>query len=557
MRVIVVPLGEADPTTIASSLVSAEVEVFDRAHLRRRPIAGLLRLLRHRYDEALLLAPDLDAPRLRLTSALLALPRARRRRRLDLRGRDEPFTLGSHLRATGPAVLRHLLACALSLLLAYPVLRAVEPLLSVRQRSTRPVGRLLYLRPQLWLGLTGGGSVAHTAGVIGGLQQAGVEVVAVASDELAGVSAATQLVRPECWLDGLGREAEELLFNLAFTRVAWACARQHRPDLLYQRHTAFNITGALMARLFDIPLVLEFNSSEVWKGQHWGGLRLFALARLVERINLRAADRVVVVSRTLRDQLVEQGLVEPNRVVVNPNGVDPQRFRPDLGGARVRRRLGVQSSTVVGFSGTFGVWHGIPTLAAALPRVLAARPQVRFLLIGDGPLRPVVDDAVREQGLNQRVVLTGQVPLVQMPEYLAACDVLVSPHARQVDGAEFFGSPTKLYEYMAAGRPIVASGIGQIGEVLADGETALLVPPDDPEALVAAILRLVDDACLRSRLAAAARCQAEREHTWRGNAERLLRALDGPARAGADLLDEPGRPGADRLGSPGQRLGAA
>src|SRR5205807_10101774 len=148
-----------------------------------------------------------------------------------------------------------------------------------------------------------------------------------------------------------------------------------------------------------------------------------------------------------------------------------------------------------------------------------------FLLIGDGPLRGVVDQVIREHGLQARVALPGLVPHAQMPDYLAACDVLVSPHGRQVDGGEFFGSPTKLYEYMAAGRPIVASAVGQIAEALCDGQTALLVPPDDPEALAAAILRLVDAACLRARIGAAARQQAERAHTWRGNAERLLAAL--------------------------------
>jgi glycosyltransferase involved in cell wall biosynthesis len=297
--------------------------------------------------------------------------------------------------------------------------------------------------------------------------------------------------------------------------------------VIYQRHTAFNLTGALVARLLNIPLVLEFNSSEVWKGRHWGGLRLFGPAALVERINLRAADLVVVVSRALRDQLVEQRLVEPERVLVNPNAVDTAQFRPDLDGSRLRARLGLRSSVVVGFSGTFGVWHGIPTLAAALPRVLAARPQVRWVLIGDGPLRGLVDEVVRERGLHERVRLTGLVPFAHMPEHLAACDVLVSPHGRQADGREFFGSPTKLYEYMATGRPIVASAVGQIAEALRHGETALLVPPEDPDALVGAILRLVDDACLRSRLGSAARRVAEERHTWRGNAERLVVALDG------------------------------
>jgi glycosyltransferase involved in cell wall biosynthesis len=100
--------------------------------------------------------------------------------------------------------------------------------------------------------------------------------------------------------------------------------------------------------------------------------------------------------------------------------------------------------------------------------------------------------------------------------------VLVSPHGRQADGGEFFGSPTKLFEYMAAGRPIVASAVGQIAETLQNDETALLVPPDDPMALCQAIVRLVDDPDLRARLAAAARRSAEEHHTWRQNAERLL-----------------------------------
>jgi len=277
----------------------------------------------------------------------------------------------------------------------------------------------------------------------------------------------------------------------------------------------------VLARVLRLPLVLEFNSSELWKGQHWGGLHLARAAALVERINLRAADRVVVVSHVLRDQLITAG-VRTDKIVVNPNGVDPQQFRPDFEGTDMRRRLGLDSSIVVGFSGTFGEWHGIPTLADVLARVAAARPQVHWLLIGDGPLRRLVDAAVEQHSLAERVSLPGLVPHAEMPAYLAACDILVSPHSRQADGGEFFGSPTKLFEYMAAGRPIVASAVGQIAEALIDQQSALLVPPDDPDALCTAIVRLVDDACLRVRLAQAARQAAELRHTWRQNAERVL-----------------------------------
>jgi glycosyltransferase involved in cell wall biosynthesis len=387
------------------------------------------------------------------------------------------------------------------------------------------VPRILYLRSQLWLGLSGGGSVAHTAGVIGGLRQLGAEVLAVASDRLVGVDAATCVVSPEVWFDGSARELEDLTYNVPFVLAAWRAARAFRANAIYQRHTAFNVSGAVLSRLLRIPLVLEYNSSEVWKGRYWGGLHLERAALRVERINLRAADRVVVVSRVLQYELVSSD-VPAERIVVNPNGVDPSVFRPDLDVDAIRARYGLESDVVVGFSGTFGAWHGIPTLAAAIPLVLAARPKVRWLVIGDGPLRSTLDAAVRG---DERVIRPGMLRHAEMPTHLAACDILVSPHGRQADGGEFFGSPTKLYEYMATGRPIVASRIGQIAEVLEDEVSALLVPPDDAAALADAIVRLVDDACFRARLGRGARQAAEQRHTWRQNAARVLECLEGVA----------------------------
>jgi glycosyltransferase involved in cell wall biosynthesis len=489
---------------------------------------------------------------------------------MDLHGEREPWSLRAHALHEGGVILRHALACSLALVLGEPLLvllervvRAGGPSKDHRRTATRRTGgagqgkthlrssgglpqasagvqpagpgqeeghtvprRVLYLRSQLWLGLAGGGSVAHTAGVISGLLAAGAAVQVVSSDRLVGVVAATRVVRPEVWFDGWLRELEDLAYNVAFTREALRTARAFRPDLIYQRHTAFNVSGAVLARVLHVPLVLEFNSSEVWKGRYWGGLRLERAAVRVERLNLLAADRVVVVSRVLRDELVAQG-VPAQRIVVNPNGVDPGLFRPDAGGQQVRRELGLCSAVVVGFSGTFGAWHGIPTLARALGLVLAARANAHWLLLGDGPLRQLIDQALAGQDAwARRVTSVGMRPHAEMPAYLAACDVLVSPHGKQADGGEFFGSPTKLYEYMASGRPIVASNLGQIAEVLTNEDSALLTPPDDAEALAAAVVRLVDDADLRARLGAAARAAAVRHHTWRQNAERVLGCLE-------------------------------
>jgi glycosyltransferase involved in cell wall biosynthesis len=123
-----------------------------------------------------------------------------------------------------------------------------------------------------------------------------------------------------------------------------------------------------------------------------------------------------------------------------------------------------------------------------------------------------------------RVIFTGAVGHERVPRLLDACDILVAPHVPLADGSEFFGSPTKIFEYMAMGKGIVASRLGQIGEVLVDGETALLVEPADVEELRAAILRLVEAEDLRRSLGARAREVAKREHTWTHNAQRVLDA---------------------------------
>ncbi|HEV7662580.1 MAG TPA: glycosyltransferase family 4 protein [Chloroflexota bacterium] len=531
--VLVMPLGEVSRAQVEAIVVQhfgtgVDLEWFDRAVLRgsvARVAASLLGLWRREFAAAVLVAPDLQQSRLRITSLLLALAPARHKCRLDLRGTREPFSTPAHLAHYGAAIVRHLAACAAARVLGEPLLHLVDRVLRPRRIALRRPRRILYLRSQLWLGLAGGGSVAHTAGVIGGLEQAGVAVQVVSSDGLPGVNVPTDVIQPEMWFDGRLRELEDVAYNVAFGVAAWRTARRTPAQLIYQRHTAFNCTGAVLSRLLRVPLVLEFNSSELWKGQYWGGLHYRRVAALVERINLRAADGVVVVSEVLRTQLIAQG-VGADKILVNPNAVDPLVFGPHVDGSAVRRRLGLApSDVVIGFSGTFGLWHGIPSLAAVLPFTLEARPNVRWLLIGNGPLRRLVEEVVEEHGLHASVLLPGLVPHGEMPGYLAACDVLVSPHGRQADGGEFFGSPTKLFEYMATGRAIVASAVGQIADVLRDGETALLVPPDEPAALGAAIVRLIDDAPLRSRLGEQAREVAVARHTWRQNAERLLGSL--------------------------------
>ncbi len=325
--VAVIALGEAPRAEVEAAIARQFGGIsptwLDRHELRRRPLQTLARLARRQFQTAVLVAPDLQQPRLKVTSLILGLPRANRRWRIDLRGNREAWSPGAHMAQHVGPMARHLLACLLALVLGEPLLRLLDGMVKPRRMQLRRPRRLLYLRSQLWLGLAGGGSVAHTAGVIAGLEEAGVRVHVVSSDRLPGVTASTRVIKPEMWFDGWLRELEDLAYNVAFLGAAFGTARRVKPDAIYQRHTAFNCAGALLSRALGVPLVLEFNSSELWKGRYWGGLRLARAAALVERINLRAADRVIVVSRVLLDEIVASG-IPASKVVVNPNAVDVQ-----------------------------------------------------------------------------------------------------------------------------------------------------------------------------------------------------------------------------------------
>lgn len=533
---LAIPLGDTASqakTDVSARFGPAAIRWLDRHDLRGRPLRALRELLGSGiYDDAVLYAPDARADRLRITTLLLALPVARRRWVADTHGRLEPYSLARHIGREGVPLVRHLIACAIALMLTFPLLLLGDRLLRLEHRfrtrrflplDHRPQ-RILYLRSQFWLGLLGGGSVAHTAGVVRALQSSNVEVRVVSSDWLYGVDAPTTVETPLSLFDGSLREAEQLVYNLALGCRVRQVVREWRPDVLYQRYEAFNLVGAALSRLLRIPLVLEFNSSDVWKGVHRGGLHNLRIAEVSERLQLHAADRVVVVSHVLRRDLMRTG-IPGNKVLVNPNGVDLDRFHPGAATPGLRAELLGSRSVLAGFASTFGVWHGVPTLAQAIPLVLRARPDVRFLLLGDGPLRHEFDEAVDRAGVGAGVLTPGLVPHERMPALLAACDILLSPHSRELDPQDFWGSPTILFEYMGAGRAIVASRVGQIGDVLVDGETALLVEPDEPGALADAIIRLVDDASLRARLGQAVRCAAELEHSWERNADRLIQSL--------------------------------
>jgi glycosyltransferase involved in cell wall biosynthesis len=496
-----------------------------KRELISRPAATLFR-----YRDVTLVSERLGLHAKPLFSAVVARALSRGRCRLaDKRGGSEPLGF-KELAALAAGAARDRLA--LRGLLRR--LRAqVDALASGTARPPRPApagGRPLYLRTDLLYGIRSGGSVGHIAGVLNNLDAWFGMPEFLTTDDIPTVRAdipKTVVLPDRRYLDFA--EVPGLAFNEKLYTFARARFDAHPPAFIYQRYSVNNFAGARLARHWGVPFVLEYNGSEIWIARNWGKpLRYESLSEAIELADLTVADLIVVVSRPMKDELTARG-VDPSKILVNPNGVDPEAYSPAIDSSAVRRRLGLEGKIVIGFIGTFGRWHGAEMLAEAFGRLLERRPDLadraRLLLIGDGQMLPQVKEAIARHGTSAQAVLTGLVPQKEGPAHLAACDILASPHVPNPDGTPFFGSPTKLFEYMAMGKGIVASDLDQIGEILEHDRTAWMVKPGDADSLADGLRALIEDAPLRERLGREARARALADHTWKEHTRKIVAAL--------------------------------
>jgi glycosyltransferase involved in cell wall biosynthesis len=502
---------------------------------------GALRRLRsRRFDKLFVVVNDFRAQgRWASILALAMAARVRERLLVDPAGSIRPLGWGTLLARELPFLVERAWISASVRRRVARGIAAIPQAGPVRAHEPRHVG---FVRTDLSPPLRAGGSLAHIQGVVGGLRDEGIEVTFVSPDLVAGFSPDDPSVRYVRQDPGyrLSRELPALAYNLTAEKPIEQALRARGVDLVYHRFGIGSYVAAKVARRLRVPFVVEFNGSEVWIADQWGeGLEHPELLRTIENRCLAAADLVVAVSEPLRDQLRAAG-VPDERILINPNGVDTRRFDPsDTTETRARVREGMDvtaNQVLVGFVGTFGPWHGAEALARAAVRAAAREggARLRYLFIGDGPRRPPTERIFAEGGVDRIAQFVGLVPQERTPSLLNACDICVAPHVPNQDGTPFFGSPTKLFEYMAAGRAILASDLDQLGEVLEHDRTAWLVTPGDDAALADGLLRLAGDPSLRNNLGQAARVRAVGRHGWDTHVARILDRLRVPRRSDAD-----------------------
>jgi glycosyltransferase involved in cell wall biosynthesis len=297
---------------------------------------------------------------------------------------------------------------------------------------------------------------------------------------------------------------------------------RRRPDVLYVREMAYNLCPFAAARLLGCPLIVEVNGSLMDEMRLFGaGAVEIGLTRVTQWLTFQEADRIVAVAEGLGEQMAALYDVPREKIAVIPNGTDPDRMRPaDL--AESQRAIGLTPGPVVGFVGSCYPYHDIDMLIRAAPAILNACPDTRFVVAGDGYMRSAWMARAREEGLGRHFLFPGRIPYDRVPTYIAAFTVCIALFTHQSKG-----SPMKLYDYMACGRPAVATDQKGTGDVVRAHRAGLTVAPGDVQALAGAVVRLLNDPSLCAEMGRNGRQAAERYFTWRRAAADIVRVVDG------------------------------
>jgi PEP-CTERM/exosortase A-associated glycosyltransferase len=298
-----------------------------------------------------------------------------------------------------------------------------------------------------------------------------------------------------------------------------------RPDQLHVHSPVLNALAALrIAKKSGLPLLYEIRAfwedAAVGNGTGTENSLRYRATRMLETHAARHADAVAVICEGLRRDLVSRGIA-PEKIIVAPNGVDMSMFgNPIAPDPAFARRHGLSGADVVGFIGSFYDYEGLDDLIAAMPLLLARRPQAHLLLVGGGPMEEKLKAQAAASPAADRIHFIGRVPHEQVELYYSLIDVLAYP--RKAMRLTELVTPLKPLEAMAQRKLVVASDVGGHRELIVDGVTGTLFPAGDPAALAAALDTLFANRPRWEQRREDARAYVERDRNWSSNISRYI-----------------------------------
>lgn len=294
-------------------------------------------------------------------------------------------------------------------------------------------------------------------------------------------------------------------------------------DVIHERFSLYSYGGILASRLLRIPHITEMNGPVIEEKKLFSTEIPFVqklAAKAIRRFCLRRTHHSVVVSNNLKAFLIDNHFVKrASNITVLPNAADVSAFNKQFDVPNIKKSLGLEGKFIVAYTGTLQVWYAIEDVIAAFPTVIQEIPDACLLIAGTGPAQKKLESITHRLNISNKVRFLGYIDHHRIPEIISIADVVVAPYKEL--GMPFFNSAIKIFEYLSSGRPIVASRLGQIAEVLEDQRTALLVTPGSIQELANAIIRLSRNAQLRDFLSMNARKEAPK-YSWDKYVEQLL-----------------------------------
>jgi glycosyltransferase involved in cell wall biosynthesis len=312
-----------------------------------------------------------------------------------------------------------------------------------------------------------------------------------------------------------------LLFYLLYSCI------KNRPDVLYLRQNSFPFFPMLICKVLKIPLVVEVNGLvldelEVNTNSKSFAYKVFSyLALSSEKLNYKYCDRIVSVTDKLRDEIASLYSIPEDQIFVINNGANTDLFKP-MDQEQVKKELRLESSKkYICFVGHLAAWQGVEFLIYASPLILEKHPEVRFLVVGDGVMKNKLLKITSELRLSNKFIFTGRVPYESVPLYINASEICVAPFIKRRN-SKIGLSALKTYEYLACGKPMVASSIPGVKDLIELSGGGIAVNPENPEELATAILGLISDESTRAILGENGRKYVVENHSWNGVARKIL-----------------------------------
>lgn len=322
---------------------------------------------------------------------------------------------------------------------------------------------------------------------------------------------------PQIFFEGM-----EFLYNFyGYFQLKKALKRDNY-DLIYERYALNTFFAAILSRRFGLPLVLEINDATVIERSR--PLILKRVSAAIEKWIFGRANLLITITNHFKQLIVDNHKVDPGKILVTPNAINPDRFRLDPldrpnREREIRDAFKIDSDFIAGCVGAFVPWHGLEFMLKSLHDIIEEY-NVHILCVGDGPVRPDIEQLAIKLGIPHRLSFTGFIDAEEVPRFIDIMDMCLIP------GSNHHCSPVKLFEYMAMGKPTVLPRYGPLLDTIVDGNQGLFFDPEDAAGFRDCVISLLKDEKLRFRLGKNANHTVYEKHTWENNARRILKSVN-------------------------------